>query len=98
MRELAPARSHRSKPRRRLSRSAVVLLCGSLELASACLNPAISDEAPISQGVSVLEAYDDETFDAGVEAADEAPEARPTPEAPPERPRGDTRTRGTRRR
>jgi hypothetical protein len=71
-------------------------MCGALGLASACLNPAISDEAPVSEVVPVVDGED--TLDAGVAAAENPPETPPTPSPPPERSRSEVRARGTRRR
>jgi len=86
--------SPRAKRGRRPSRRRLALLCGALGLTSACLDPAISDEAPISESMPVLDG-----FDAGVEAVEDAPEELPAPTtAAPEPPPRDARTRRPRRR
>lgn len=98
MSEKAYALALGSQRARRLSQRQLALMCGALGLASACLNPAISDEPPISETVSVAEGYD-----AGVEAVEPASEAEPAPSSAPftepsETSRDERRTRGSRRR
>jgi hypothetical protein len=79
--QIATARAERLRWR------GVTLMCCGLGLAAACLNPAISDEPPVSETTLVLDSPD-----AGAPVV-EAPDESPPEPSMPTRPGGDERTR-----